>query len=146
VRRVSTSGARENHPLFSDPEAFLHKSFDAKESLLDHFAEHNRFPGDSWTEPSENGRLVLGFLMGAMTSMFGSLWVLWKTSVLLLTTYLSILGILLVLCVLKVSWDETGHRVGNDYKTTPPSPGKSTPTKQTTDEAADGSVKSLASS
>eukprot|EP01043_Picozoa_sp_COSAG02_P059680 COSAG02_NODE_7650_length_2915_cov_1.907670_2_plen_115_part_00 len=114
--------------------------------MLDYFAEHKRFPGESWTEPSEDGRFVSGFLLGSMTLMFGSLWVLWKISALLLTTYLSILGVLLVLCVLKVSWDETGHRVGNDFKNAPPSPGQASSMKQTTDEAADGSATSLASS
>lgn len=91
--------------------------------MLDYFAQHKRFPGDARTEPSNDAPLYLGFLMGSLTLMFGSMWVLWKISALLLSAYLSLLGVLLVLTVLKVSWDETGHNVGNDYKNAPPSPG-----------------------
>ena len=123
MRRVPTSGERENHPLFSDAEGFLRKAFDAKESMLDYFGEHGCFPGESWTEPSQNGRLLRGLVLGSMTVIVGSLWVLWKISTLLLTMYLSLMGVLLVLTVLKVSWDESGHNVGNDYTNAPPSPG-----------------------
>lgn len=87
--------------------------------MLEHFAEHQCFPGEARKEPSHNGRVVCGFLMGSLPLVFGSLWALWKLSALLLTLYLSLLGVLLVLTVLKVSWDETGHNVGNDYNSAP---------------------------
>jgi len=44
VRRVSTSGEREGHPLFSDPETYLQQSFEEKEALLQHFSEHGAYP------------------------------------------------------------------------------------------------------
>jgi hypothetical protein len=133
IRRVSTSGARENHPLFSDAEAFLHKTFDAKEAMLDHFAEHKAFPGEARAEPSHNGRMILGFFLGVLPIIFSSFWVLYLISGLLLALYLGALAVLLVGCVAFVSWDEeTGHKIGNDYKNLPlpPSPGKPSPGKQ----------------
>jgi hypothetical protein len=114
VRRVSTSGEREGHPLFSDPETYLQQSFEEKEALLQHFSEHGAYPGGGKEEEVSFTRAYL-WLVACYGVVLLSFWVLWKISFWALAIYLGVVTFLIVSVTAKISWsDDIAHDLGSD--------------------------------